>query len=354
MDKKQIKQVAKKKAKKAVPKTMRRMGLADLSPYLRSLLDPINQWGSKIPDTQTAPSFVVHCVQRIQVALAQAAGPGPIAAGIFVTLGDLRSAATGFNYTVQGGAIANQLVNTAYTKSYGTQVAAVAQALRPVSAAVYMAYQGSPLNAKGRVSVSMISPTQTGTSLPPVDINADVTQLPYLSTLPANAGFAQVKYLPIDPLSKSYAVCPAPFVRGLATGFASSFGSLYILVDGGTAGDILEFTVVENFECLPLNQAVSLAQPTPSKSDPIEMAAVDNLISSRPTLAVQQDMSSTMARTAVTTSTQSVSPAVHDPSKHESGLMDKILGGIGVGLDFIEKQAPKVARIASIAAPLLL
>lgn len=357
-DKKQTKKTAKKQAKKTVARAARRMGLIDFSPYLRSLLDPINEWGAKIPDTQTAPSFVVHCVQRLQVTLATA-GAGPIAAGIFMQLADLRTVAGNCNNsTWTGGAAASQLAGINFEKSYAATVSSIAQSLRPVSAAVYMAYQGSPLNAKGRVTVALIPPTQVPQTLPPVDVNADVQTLPYLSTLPANVGFAEVKYLPIDPLSKSYCITSAgriaPFVRGSAAVFAATYGALYILLDGGTAGDIVEFTIVENFECLPQLQATNLSSPTPSKSDPIEMAAVDNLISSKPNLAVTQDLASTQARTAVTQNQSALTPVSHDPKKHESGLMDSVLKALGVGLDFAVGAAPKVAKLASIAAPLLL
>lgn len=238
---------------------------------------------------------------------------------------------------------------------YASVVNAAAQAFRPVSAAIYMSYQGSPLNAKGRISVALITPTQSGITLPPASI-ADVQTLPFLSTLPAQAGFAEVKFLPIDPLSRSYCQAPGPFVRGLSTTGLNSTagGALLILLDGGTAGDIIEFTVVQNLECIPLAQSTNLSTPTPSKSDPIELALVNNFVSSNPNLAIMQDRDATANKTAVTMSQQSLSVAQHDPAKHESGFLEKVLGGVKSVGGFIMDHGPQIAGLASTVAALAL
>lgn len=319
----------------------------------------MNEWGAKVPDGITAPSFVTHCTMRYQVTLATGGAASPCA-GLFLVPGDLRAAGTQISCGLVGGATAGSLVQTAAAaqfpaKSYATAVIANANAWRVVSSAIYMSYQGSPLNAKGRVSVAFISPTTANITLPPVTLS-DVQALPYLSTLPASVGFAQTRWMPIDPISKSYIMSPGPFVRGLnnGAGLQSTPGALLILVDGGTAGDIVEFTIVENLECLPAANASNLSSPTPSKSDPIELALVDNFIAANPNLPIMQNADETANKTAVTLSQQTVLAKEHDPVKHESGFLEKVMGGLVKVGNFAVKHGPQIAGLAATVAGLAL
>jgi len=96
LEKKSQKKATKKEVKlmqKAInPKGSLRNHLLTQSSYLKSLLDPLNEVGARIPDEVTQPSLTAHCIQRLQVTTT-ANGH----AGCSVICGSLNGTATATN-----------------------------------------------------------------------------------------------------------------------------------------------------------------------------------------------------------------------------------------------------------------
>jgi len=180
----------------------------------------------------------------------------------------------------------------------------------------------------------------------------DIVNLPYVTTLPASKLYYQAKYLPSDAISMSYGNGPgnAPSRNSNAI-LGQIYGTLIVALDGLTAGQIVEFCLIENWECLPRTLSTNFTTATPSKSDPIELSLAQNYLSSNPNLAVEQPRAGSAALTPVGASNSSAVSAfsLQASSKQQEDrttLFEKIIGGV-------EKYGPMVAKGISTVASLL-
>lgn len=322
--------------------------LAAQSYYLASIFDPLMNDGAKIPDVITAPSATAQCIQRVQVSV-NAQG----VAGIAVALG--RTNGTDYYTTASGATSALPAWNSAVSKSYSGAVTANAQLKRLVSGAIYYEYQGSPLNRKGRAilnydpqGTSYVNPTTA-------NVTGDLMVRPFAADLNvADRANGLVRHVPQDNNSLVY-----------TTPTASSYYSfLTAFIDGANPLDIVEFTIVENYEFIPLNSQYSLITPSPSISDPIEMSLASNAVTQIPEFPVLQPprdpLTMTMGQDQIGLTASKSKPALRVHSPQESShtgrsptFFERMIGGVRKVLPGVKKALAFGVDLATILGPLL-
>jgi len=313
------------------------------SRYLNSVLDPWNVLGSKIPDEITTPSFPMNAATKITRTVA--AGGGTTGVGLAYIVGSTASvngnkyltlASTGVTDTYQ------TTTNGGATWTPGAQLVNIAQSARPVSAGLFINVQGATNNNQGRIIVGFLPPFDPLIGALSVNgQNVTATQLDntaYSTSFPVSKVVGRSIYLPLDDIARSYLVSGSSSVgsqslRGAGT---AQYGVLFALVDGGSAASPpqVEFIISENFECVPINSQVNIAQPEVSSSDPIEMALASNFIAARPTIAAYQPLKSSVTGSPLSGGLTQVD---HDRG---GSMMDKILAGLLTGAKTAAKLAP--------------
>jgi hypothetical protein len=384
MDKKIVKQevkdIAKKKAKKVIKKQEQkqplneRQRLAKMSPYFASLMDPLNVSGAKIPDACMIPTGTAKLVQRVQVPIDSGGVCGILLCvgreytfdgstpEDYYVISSLSSAASRpprlgkskIGKSKEGGTQVKKiavtptppspLYYTGYTKSGGLQFQSNVDRARIVSACLYCTYQGSPLNAKGRF-ISMFCGGSTGQDLTPSSTALLLSQFPIINTYPASKGFCMSRYLPMDESSYLFSGVNPP-----SNTDSDAYGFCMIVLDGGNPGDVVEFTMVENFEFVPNSSVLNYVQATPSYNDPIELASVGNTISNDQFIAVQAPVKDILAGSPSSTPPQAMALQSADEHAKGSGFLDSFINGVSKAWDVGSKIAKEVPAIA---APIL-
>jgi hypothetical protein len=303
-EKKAMKKVAKKAAKKQLKKLSRGQmvhGPAMVgSDYMHTLMDAINFPGVKIPDAVTTPSFTIQCLNRFTVSTTLGTG-GNTGAGAYRTLGSTYATGTLGYATLAPSATANVYTPTGVTLPWLADVA-LAQSLRLVSAKMIVKYLASPNNATGRLLLAFLPPgianyqqdAASGGAFVSINVSTQLLTTPNLVDIPAAKGYGEVRYVPIDPIALAYENQGSLAIninrpRPLTAVYLPTYGAFCVIADGLPVSAQLEVEIWENYECLSQANLVNLVQPTASKSDPIELAAVTNLLADAPTLSATQD-----------------------------------------------------------------
>lgn len=319
-----------------------RKGLSDQSYYLKSLRDPVNNEGCKIPDLVTVPSATTQCTQKIT---ASVNAQGVVA--IVVNFGSTNTGVSGgYQTSTSAATTAVPAWNGIAAKSYATNMGLTAQAKRLVSAMLSVEYQGAPLNRKGRIICNFDPMSTSATNPPTASVNTDLNTRPYAVEINlALTPWGVVRYVPQDNNACAYTQVNA----------STAYGWGIIWIDGATSGDNVEFTITENYEFIPQSSVNSMVTPTPSISDPLEMSVAANAISSDPEFAIAQPK---------TDPNEHRRPAgapglrVHPPSEsshtgREATFLERLLGGVKSALPAIGKGLATGAQIAAMVAPLL-
>lgn len=318
-------------------KTPMRANLANMSYYLKSLWDPVNYPGVKIPDPVSLPSATSQCCSFLQVTV-NAQG----VAGFYFVFGAL-SASTGFNATASSATSGSLTWGALSPKTYYATMSSSLQMKRLVSACVIWEYQGSPLNRKGRCIMDFEPPGSDSTSQPTASSN--LMFRPYATDVSVgDRTWGIVRYIPQDTTWSAY------------TQPASAYGYCSIIIDGATANDIVEFTYVENYEFVPANTLLNLIEVTPSISDPLELSIAHNAITTNPDFPVVQSRKDPKYRDQVS---GLAAMKVHSSvDTHHTGreptMLESILSGITSALPVAEKVVKSGVAIAGTLAPLLL
>jgi len=303
-EKKALKKAAKKAVKKQVRKQHKLSAVGQMhvpamvaSDYMHTLLDAINFPGVKIPDAVTTPSFTIQCLNRFTVSTNLGTG-GNTGAGAYRTLGSTSSGGTAGYATLAAGTTANSYTPTGLAVPWLSDVA-LAQSLRLVSAKMIVKYLASPNNATGRLLCAFLPPgianyQAVGGGFTSINVSTQLLVAPNLVDIPAAKGYAEVRYVPIDPIALAYENQGSLAINVNRPSFMSgstmpTYGAFCFIADGLPVSAQLECEIWENYECLAQTNLVNLVQPTASKSDPIELAAVTNLLADAPTLSATQD-----------------------------------------------------------------
>jgi hypothetical protein len=371
MDKKEVKKVAKKMAKRHAAKVESKRNQGQSVPhgpalaqssYLRTILDAVNNPGVKIPDDVTTPSYTFQTLTKFIISSTTGAG-GNTGAGFYRTLGNTRTVASTGYATLAPGATPAVYGATGVTSPWAAQLATQTQSTRLVSAKATMTYLGTPLSASGRFLLAFLPPGRNNSyqSAAGAFLSAGLVTLvalPNLADVPAAKAYAEARYVPLDPVSRSYEVSDSLAIGTLRSDPAytllATYGAFLGIIDGCAAGVDIEVNIWENYEAIPQSSLVNLVQPTPSLSDPIEMAVVSNVVSSAPSIPILQSSKQSLgvAQAApIGTDTTSAEPVKsgHKITKSDDvPFMDKMFGWAGKGIDLAIKAAPVVAGIAAL------
>jgi len=361
--KKEIKNVAKKAAKKQAKKKIKKYASLNHcavgeSAYLKTILDPVNYPGVKIPDEITVPTFVVQVLTKFIVTTATGTG-GNTGAGFYRTLGSTTTGAGSGYATLAPSATAQQYTPTGSSTPWSTTLVAQAAACRLVSAKATMSYLGSPNNAQGRVLMGFIPPmaplqsqTSAGTfsavALSGVGVGQNLLQLPNLVDVPAAKLYGEVRYLPSDDISRVYEVSGSLAVGTQRPSNHVTYGAFVGIMDGAVVSQSIEVNIWENYEVQPITSLVNIVQPTPSLSDPMEMAVASNVASSVPGLTGMQTLRDQQAGTSqqvITGNKATGTMAVH--SAAGPSFIDKVFGGLNMAIDTGMKALPLASAVAA-------
>jgi len=332
------------KQKKKHQKAIRKNALGS-SPYFQSLLAPWKVQGVKIPDAITTPSFCIQQEQRLSLSqIVDATGNDVV--GVAIILGSEGTMKDYYQITASSGGTWTWTAQPSWASS--SDISAVASALRVVSAGCTITGDFSQ-NANGGRFITAFVPggaaggsniyyngsawvfTQTATS-------SNLLKLPFISTIPANKGFAEIRYIPTDPLSLTYT---SPAAVPYRSNNSPLYGAFLLLCEGLTKGAAANFEVTfyQNLECLPLSSQTSLSEPRASLSDPIEMAVVSNAVALQPEFPVLQSTNDTLVGSAENWIPQSLrapsTMSLGKPSRALStnqSLAAPLVGAIGYGL----------------------
>lgn len=322
-------------------------------------MDPVNSPGVKIPDEITLPSFMIQVLTKFLISSTIGTG-GNNGCGFFRTLG-----CSGVNsYSLLTAGATNGIWSqSAQTAAWQNTLASQLAAYRLVSAKATMSNLGSPNTIQGRHLLAFVAPNQSlvtvnsstwpqtaaGTFTSTVNENV-LVQLPGLADVPASKVYVEARYLPTDDISRSYETQGSTSVgtlRGPLGLALPTYGGFCGIWDGATAstGQIVEVNIWENWECIPQSNIVSIAQPTTSLSDPIEMAVASNAISSMPTIAACQslkDVQGGSAMVSATGGTMTTSVSSHRVVEEDRSpsLMDRIIGGVNTAVKVGKAVAP--------------
>lgn len=321
------------------------------SPYLRTILDPSQYFGIKIPDSITTPSFPIHGQHVSASSYAPVLGTGSSAGNYYwavaIAIGSIGNSTIGYNNLNDISflsAVASDAITwggagfLAIAKQYAATVAGSCSLTRPVSCLATAKYLGNALTAAGRLGASYYPGGSLNGALP-----TSITSLssaPYYTTTEAGKLFIEGRYVPSDPTALSYAPTNVAATRNNGTGAptGNQYGVLILWGAGLPAATAFEYDIYENLEGVPANATTSINATSPSWSDPIELAGVSNALAEQPEISIAQNPSHIMTGSAdvqgLAGAKKSDNPAQEGPGFLDS-LLDfgiKALPGIGMGL----------------------
>lgn len=321
------------------------------SRYLHSILDPFEVTGVKIPDEVTLPSFPMSATSKVAINAIAGTGVGPNGRGVNFIVGSSGSN-NSQKYTILNPTVtADTYVTAAPIGAFlpGTQLQTIASSVRPVSAGLFVNVQGAENTNQGRIIIGFLPPNDPLSGVASgVGNNVTATALDnaaYTTSFPVSKVSGRSIYLPLDDLARTY-LTSGQIAQGSGSnrqGNALQYGALVCLVDGCAVSALpaMEFTYVENWECIPINSQINIAQPEVSASDPLEMACASNFIAAHPTVAMHQVQADQVSGTPM-------SGALQRTSDDSPKLMDQVLGALSTGAKLVKKWSPVVAEVAGL------
>jgi len=359
-NKKEEKKLARKTARQAVRGEQKKLTTANkvqllqgnraksaASSYLLSILDPDGHGeGSKVPDLVTVPSQPL--TNRFKFTQANGA----------VGTGTILAFAVNCPYTsyIIGTVATNGNITwgTWQPAPWAAAMAGSFQANRAVSAVARCQVQGSSNNNQGRLvwgfyptsSLNRGGFSGTPSTLPPITTpNIENSTYGASKNVASNGNAAEVRFIPTDMVNLAYVptqtnVATTPFGVSPPGGIA---GLLVVGADGLAAGVNLEWYYTENLECIPQTGNTSVASATPSRSDPLEMSHVANVIGENPTLATAQSA----AVSKGIPNQLPVGTRVTQPQQGPS-FMDKMMGWVDKGIEVGKKLTPVAASLLAL------
>lgn len=369
--------------------------LLNQDPYYRTLLDPFNVRGVRIPDMTVTPSAPFSLTKRFSVA---AQSNGCVGACIGIT-GDMSSAVWLGSMVPQrvitvttsgvktGGAAPGTVTNSPANGSVGhivginneskasifsnfssfteivfqnwnydgTQgtcpVRSYFTNVRVVSAGLNCQFLGNYTNSNGRIVAASVA-RQTVRDQNDLTVSTDqLATLPGSKIIPINQmGGATVYYRPTDARSLSYAsLDPALDITGMSlyninNWFANRAealgGEMYLVCDGLSTGVEIQFTLTINYEGTPRTNELNLVAASPSPCDVVALGKVMSRVQQMPTVvAAAADNKGATPQT-------SAEMSLHPPVEQSKGWFDQLTDGI-------EKAVGTIGKIAPVVGPML-
>jgi hypothetical protein len=264
------------------------------SPWFQSIVDPLHGADVKIPDETGVDTGTMQVVERFERTVNASGVTGFKVLTPYINSVNTGTK-TGANYQfVDGTASATTIAWTGIAAE--SAIATTAQSslqtmtigVRPVSAAVYAESLSSFAENKGEF-VAFTNPyaLNSGSASPYM---SDYINMFGTSLLPINTNEAiRASWLPMEMSGRSYHDFVDPDLNALGLLNDECPGWQYgILVNGATAGSVMRFTVVTNYEFVPKTNALNILDAQPSPTDEMEESLVGDWIQETPACEVIQ------------------------------------------------------------------
>ena len=308
------------------------------SSYYRSLVDPFNNAGAKVPNTvQFLPTGTIQVFERRTMS----AVGSDNRFGIWVRPSLLEGIRTlGYASGTYGWSAAGQV------SAYG-QLQNIVQELKPVSVGLAIQFLGNFNSNDGEYVFSFI-PAKFGRDnliVPQFNFMApqpgdaiydNATKMPYMRTLPINQGGGFITWRPTDFDSLNFwsaSASPSVVQNGVAL---DPLGSLMIM-GTGAANQTLKFrvTIVYNYEVIPAANYTNIFNMSAAINDPLEMSNVQYQLQQR---LVPVSTNTKVIAGAVNTSAESSYSSHHEPPR---GMSSKLMETMLPLVEGIEKLSLK-------------
>jgi hypothetical protein len=332
------------------------------SEYLQTLSSPATVVGVRIPDDITVPSATTQTISRSVQTTNTASLGGATGTGVVAVLGSSANATggtgiilfpilpnpAGADYVTGAGSTANFPWAASFAAAYSMG--------RPVSGLLTVSYNGSMNNATGRLILGFLAPNVLEALISTAGVGVTATSLlatqGFIEVPLPKSMYGETRFVPLDDIARAYIQSnrqAAAGQTGNQRNNAMQYGALVALVDGAPALQSIEFTFYENWEVIPQNNNLSIVQVAPSLSDPIEMAAASNAVSSLPTFPVVQSPKDAAIQSPFASTGFSSSSSFKMTQKEPSmSFMEKIMNGVKVGAGAFAKAAPIIGEIAAL------
>lgn len=361
-----------KSSKKKKSKVAKGIGM---NPYLNVLLDPFNAPSAKIVDDQCHPSAVFKIIRRIQM-ISNADGIAGVCLGNYIpsagrTTGSLiplqnhiALPADQFDYilgqTTWGSSTEASLfvgqtaqadaIRLLQWENETDGVRNLFSHCRLVAAGISCHFNGTPLDAKGRI-IAVSTPKSTywedRTISDPVTLD-DLLELPGAINVPINQlKGALAVYKPVDYTSFDYVDLEDPIYQtvDISTGTdevkvaydRARPGVLCLVADGTTEGSSFTFTFTAHYEGIPRYSTLNLVELENSPSDPLELAHTMNVIQQTPNTLGNADAAINASRDG---GDHSVSIPHASERPKQGTTLEKVISGIGSVGNVVSKVAP--------------
>jgi len=317
------------------------------SDYFKTLKDPFNYNGAKIPDNCTYPSSTFTTTTRMTLT-AFTGDDGKVYAGIGAI--GLQPNACVFTLTscspdglftwtgadLGGSGLGNLPGWVAIQQNF--------QRLRPVSAGLCVMSSNSSLTDQGSMLTSNVpsntrmdgdgyyNPTLPGEPWAGLDSFKNAFGS---VTVPVNQKGLCTCYRPTDPACFEYV--DFGYTEVDADDIYLNYGNLAILITGCAANSTFEVVLQINYEAIPKLAATGMINVSPSRADPIDLAMSLNKAATLPLGEAKFKQAEKLSAKALTN---------HPPQTGNPTFMEKILNGIA-------KYGPMVGKAAMSVAALL-
>jgi hypothetical protein len=356
----------KKKVKKALKGKPGELILRQ-SKYFKTIADPYNYRGIRIPDLTLFPSTTFSITDRRQITVGSngscyctygiagytgvaprgglvpmkttTGGTSDWVAGMTSQAG----ATTIYNPNVDmfpaGGTVPNYywFPFTQWNDSINT-IPALFDKVRIVSGAVSIDYAGTDFDNAGTITsvflprYSIIKENLNSSTPTPISF---IQSLPGSIIVPVNKNRGStVMYRPQDGRSLDYTsiqnIMDLSESDHIMIYEESLGGEILHIVTGATAGKVFQLTATFNYEGIPLMNTVDLFQPVVSKSDPLELSTTFNALENVSPQSIGTDEALGVNH-PLSKSAPNNSMVEHDPKPAdlEPSLMDRVMGGLG-------------------------
>lgn len=290
------------------------------SPWYNSILDPLHGADCKIPDETGVETGTLQCVHKVAVT---AGAGGVIGACLFSPYPSEDVGVAQKNYAlVSPTSTSNNILwgSTNYELETTAPLIAYAQSTRIVSAAIYVQSEAS-LSSNQGVYNTFAAGFPVANSLenfPRDGDTLDFIQNHYKSAIiPVNNNRpAMSRWYPVARDEKSF----KDFFSVTDYTEDAPLWTLMIVGSGLAASSVHEFTIVVNYEFIPMANSVNILNASPSPKDATETDLVENWVQ-------EMDVGAMSTTRNVSSSPSAVNPK-HEDEPSGFGMFASVIGEI--------------------------
>lgn len=231
--------------------------------YLRSLQDPINNPGAKVPDLVSFPSSTFQLTQEMEL---KSLVVGCDAVGICLTP-LVAYPGSGPIFMGSNSSIGGNLSWFSHNWHEKAGITTLYDNVRPVSAEISIEFVGNSTEDQGQFILGLLPRSTVGTSPVEYLLNADAARAEAFSTSAmVKDGWAKVVWKPQDSMDLEYFEC------NIGDSSHHYPPAIYIIAAGlKPQSSVFRVTVVANFEGIPSKDTFNLVNAEPSPINSLEL-----------------------------------------------------------------------------------